>query len=271
MSGWMPMRRSSLTECCVGLVLSSPAWPMYGTSVRWMNMQRWRPDVDRELADRLQERQRLDVAHRAADLGDHDVDVLRLGDQLDAVLDLVGDVRDDLDGAAEVVAAALLADDRVVDRAGGDVGAARGVRVREALVVAEVEVGLRAVLGDEHLAVLERRHRARVDVDVRVELLERDLQAARDEQAADRGGGDALAERGDDAAGDEDEAGSGAWIRACGLLEVSSSRIERRPAGTAQAGRFSSSLAWRRARGVVAVGAEHPHELADHVAARELA
>ena len=28
MSGWMPMRRSSLTECCVGLVFSSPAWPM---------------------------------------------------------------------------------------------------------------------------------------------------------------------------------------------------------------------------------------------------
>ena len=137
----------------------------------------------------------------------------RLGDQLDAVLDLVGDVRDDLDGAAEVVAAALLADDRVVDRAGGDVRAARGVRVGEALVVAEVEVGLRAVLGDEHLAVLERRHRAGVDVDVRVELLERDLQAARDEQAADRGGGDALAERGDDPAGDEDEAGARAGIR----------------------------------------------------------
>ena len=43
MSGWMPMRRSSLTECWVGLVFSSPAWPMYGTSVRWMNMQRLRP------------------------------------------------------------------------------------------------------------------------------------------------------------------------------------------------------------------------------------
>ena len=28
MSGAMPMRRSSLTECCVGLVFSSPAWPM---------------------------------------------------------------------------------------------------------------------------------------------------------------------------------------------------------------------------------------------------
>ena len=175
-------------------------------------MQRRRPDVDRELADRLQERQRLDVAHRAADLGDDDVDVLALPHELDAVLDLVGDVRDHLDRAAEVVAAALLADHRVVDRAGGHVGRARGVRVGEALVVAEVEVGLRAVLGDEHLAVLERRHRAGVDVDVGVELLQRDLQPAGDQQAADRGRGDALAERRDHAAGDEDVAGARAGI-----------------------------------------------------------
>ena len=170
-------------------------------------------DVDGELPDRLQERQRLDIAHRAADLGDHDVDVLAVGDQLDAVLDLVGDVRDDLDGAAQVVAPALLADDRVVDRAGGDVRAARGVRVGEPLVVAEVQVGLRAVLGHEHLAVLERRHRPGIDVDVRIELLEGDLQAARDEQAADGGGGDALAKGGDDSAGDEDESRAGPLFR----------------------------------------------------------
>ena len=163
-------------------------------------------DVDRELADRLQERQRLDVADRAADLGDHEVDVAGLGDQRDALLDLVGDVRDDLHGPAEVVAAALAADHRVVDAAGGDVRGAAGVGVGEALVVAEVEIGLGAVLGDEHLAVLVGRHRARVDVDVGVELLQADGQPARDEQAPDRSGGDALAERGDDAAGHEDEA-----------------------------------------------------------------
>ena len=49
--------------------------------------------------------------------------------------------------------------------------------VGEALVVAEVEVGLGAVVGDEHLAVLIRRHRPRVDVEVGVELLEGDLEA----------------------------------------------------------------------------------------------
>ena len=36
MSGWMPISRISLTECCVGFVFSSPAVAMYGTSVTWM-------------------------------------------------------------------------------------------------------------------------------------------------------------------------------------------------------------------------------------------
>ena len=35
-SGWMPICRSRPTECCVGLVFSSPAALRYGTSVRWM-------------------------------------------------------------------------------------------------------------------------------------------------------------------------------------------------------------------------------------------
>jgi len=52
-----------------------------------------RTHVGVELANRLEERQRLDVAHGPADLGDHEVDGLRLGDDHDPVLDLVGDVR----------------------------------------------------------------------------------------------------------------------------------------------------------------------------------
>ena len=51
--------------------------------------------------------------------------------------------------------------------AGAVARVARQVLVDEALVVAEVEVGLGTVLGDEHLAVLERAHRARIDVEVR--------------------------------------------------------------------------------------------------------
>src|SRR5262249_11698063 len=51
---------------------------------------------------------------------------------------------------------------------------------------------------------LERAHRARVDVDVGVELLHLHLEAARLQQPSQRCSRDPLAERRDDAAGDED-------------------------------------------------------------------
>jgi hypothetical protein len=77
------------------------------------------PDLAPELADRLEERLRLDVADRAADLGDHDVRVARLGDRADPRLDLVRDVRDHLNSRAEVLALPLLAQDAIPDGAGG--------------------------------------------------------------------------------------------------------------------------------------------------------
>ena len=139
-------------------------------------------EVVADLAGRLQERLRLDVAHGAADFGDDDVRAVavgvRLGHRPDAPLDLVGDVRDHLDGVAEVLAASLLGDDGRIHLPGSHIRRTGQVAIQEALVVADVEVGLGAVLGDEDLAVLERVHGARVDVEVRVELLHRHVQPA---------------------------------------------------------------------------------------------
>ncbi len=169
------------------------------------------PDVLAELPDRLEEWQRLDVADRAADLDEDDVVVAR--DAADAVLDLVRDVRDDLDGLAEVVAAPFLLDHGQVDLPGRDAVRLARDRRGEALVVAEVEVRLGAVVRDVDLAVLKRRHRAGIHVEVRVELLQRDLESPRLEERAHRGRRDALAEAGNHAAGDEDVLGSHANLR----------------------------------------------------------
>src|SRR3546814_5097118 len=68
---------------------------------------------------------------------------------------------------------------------------------------------LGAVVGDVHLAVLERAHRARVDVDVWIELHHRHAQAARLEDGRQGSRGNALAEGGHQAAGDENERGDG--------------------------------------------------------------
>jgi hypothetical protein len=167
------------------------------------------PDLAAELADRLEERQRLDVADRPADLGDDDVGRSDLLGSLDARLDLVRDVRDDLHGRAEELALPLATQDRVPDRARGVARVPREVLVDEALVVADVEIRLGPVLGDEHLAVLERAHRARVDVQVRVELLSRDGEATSLQESSERGGDDALPQRGDDTTRDEHVLGHG--------------------------------------------------------------
>ena len=162
------------------------------------------PRLAPELPDRLEERERLDVAHRAADLADDDIDVRRLCRPADPLLDLVRDVRNDLNGGAEVLALPLLSQHGVPDAPGRVVGVSGQVLVDEPLVVPDVEVRLRAVLRHEDLAVLEGAHGSRVDVQVRVELLHLHLQAAGLEQTAERRRDDSLAKRGDDAARDED-------------------------------------------------------------------
>ena len=156
----------------------------------------------------LQERLRLDVADGAADLGDDDVGPVSLGVGLshlqDAGLDLVGDVRDHLHGVTEVLAAALLGDDGRINLSGGHIRRAVQIAVQESLVVADVEIGFGAVLGDEHLAVLERVHGAGVDIEIGIEFLHGDLQAASGEQLAQAAGGEAFAERGHHTTGHEE-------------------------------------------------------------------
>jgi hypothetical protein len=66
--------------------------------------------------------------------------------------------------------------------------------VCETFVVAEVEVGLRTVFGDEDFAVLKRTHRAGIDVEVRIALLEGDFKTATFEETTDRGGSYAFSE-----------------------------------------------------------------------------
>ena len=69
--------------------------------------------------------------------------------------------------------------------------------------MAKVKVSLGAVVRDVHLAVLEWAHRARVDVDVRVEFDQGDLEPPGFESRGECGGGEPFPERRYNAAGNE--------------------------------------------------------------------
>ena len=155
-----------------------------------------------DLADGLQEGLGLDIAHGAADLADDHVHVVP-GHGVDPAFDLVGDVGDDLDGGAQVVPPALPVQHGPVDFAGGNGAVAAEVLVHEALVVPQVQVGFRAVLGDEDLAVLVRAHGAGVHVDIGVEFLVPHPDAPLLQEPPQGGRADALAQARDHAAGDK--------------------------------------------------------------------
>ena len=123
-----------------------------------------------ELADGLEEGQAFDVAYGTADFSDNKIVMVALAKIEHVAFDLVGDMRNDLYGLAQIIAT-LLFDDALVDASRGDIVVARGLYAGEALVVSEVKVGLLSVVGDITFAVLVGVERTGVDVDVGVELL----------------------------------------------------------------------------------------------------
>ena len=174
-----------------------------------------------QLADGFQKRQRFDIAHSAANFDD--THIKPIGGGINTGLDLIRHMRDHLHGAAQIITAPLLADHRLVNLARGDRVQARQPRVDEALVVAQVKVGFRAVVGDIHLAVLERAHGARIHVQIRVKLHHGDAQTTRLKDGGKRGSGNTLAKRRHHAPGNKEQGRMG-----IGGCHVSSAALETR-------------------------------------------
>ena len=162
-------------------------------------------ELHAHLAYRLQERQRFDVAHGTADLHQGNVGIARA--QQDAAFDLVGDVRNHLHRGAEIITAPFFADHIFVNPPGGKVIALAQGGAHEALVVAEIQIGLGTVVGHVDLAVLIRTHGARIDVNVGIEFKESDFQAAGLEYGREGGGCYPLAQGRDDAASNKNKFG----------------------------------------------------------------
>ena len=153
------------------------------------------------LPDGLNEWQGFDIAHGAANLNDHHIDIGR--DAAHGSLYFIGDMGNHLDGFAEIITAPFAGDDLFVNAARSNVVALGEMRVSETLVVAEVEIGLSTIVGDEDFAVLERTHRSGVYVQVGVEFLQGDAEPPAFEQTTNGGGGNPFSKRRNYAAGDE--------------------------------------------------------------------
>ena len=92
-------------------------------------------------------------------------------------LDFVRDVRNDLDGFAEKLAATFFLNDLEINLTGGVVRLPCQRSVRKSLVVAQIQIRFAAVVQHIDFAMLVGAHGSRIDVDVRIELLHPDPQS----------------------------------------------------------------------------------------------
>ncbi len=185
------------------------------------------PFLYAHLANRFEKGQRFDVAHRAANLDNRHVGTFRAA--LDVLFYLIRYMRNYLNSLSQVLATTFFFNNRLVNLTGGEIIALAHFCAGEALVMTKIQIGFGTVVGDKHLAMLERRHGAGIDVDIGIELEMGDLDAARFENRPQAGGSDALAQTGHDTARDEnvfshENAGAG------NSNDSGNYRLERKPA-----------------------------------------
>jgi len=98
-----------------------------------------------KLSDAFDKRKRFNVTDSATNFRDDEVEFILGGQWAHVALDFVGDVRNDLNGLAQVITMTLFLDDILINAAGGDVvGFGRG-NVQKTLIMTQVQVGFVAV------------------------------------------------------------------------------------------------------------------------------
>mmetsp|Transcript_8239 Transcript_8239/g.24329 ORF Transcript_8239/g.24329 Transcript_8239/m.24329 type:complete len:351 (+) Transcript_8239:1761-2813(+) len=124
-------------------------------------------------------------------------------DVQDPLLDRVADVRHHLDGLSEVLADSLPLDDLLVDLSRRQIGRPGERNTQKALVIAQIQIALSAVVQDIDLSVLSRAHGTGVDVEVGIDFECRDAESHPAKEHAQRRSGDALSDSGHDTARDD--------------------------------------------------------------------
>jgi len=149
--------------------------------------------ISPELPDSLKKRQALYIAYGAADF--YDNNIYFIGYKPYAFFYLVCDVRNYLNGAAQVVSPALLGDNRVIYLSCGKIAVFSQFGICKPLVVPQIQIGFCAVIGNVNLSVLKRIHCSRININVRIEFLNRYRKTPAFKERSDSCGSESLAQR----------------------------------------------------------------------------
>ena len=163
-----------------------------------------------QLTNSFQKRQPLNIADGAADFDKDKILILKVIRR--KFLDRIGDMGNDLNRSAEIVPATFLADHRLVYPPRRHIVALAGGYTSESLIMTEIEIRFRPVVGDIAFAMFVGIHGAGIDVDIRVQFPKPYFEAARLQEGSQRRPGKAFAKRGNHTTGNENEPSHGVTL-----------------------------------------------------------
>jgi len=112
-------------------------------------------------------------------------------------------MRNHLHRTSEIVTPAFLADYVSVNTTGGEIIAFKHGGTDVAFIMAQIQIGLGAIVGDKHLAMLKWAHGTRIHINIGIQFNHGDFKAARLENGAQRCRCDAFSQRGNNTAGNK--------------------------------------------------------------------
>ena len=164
-------------------------------------------DFPFHLTDGFQKRLGFDITDGTADFGNDHIGVSFFSRTQDAFFDFIGHMRNHLNGAAEIIAAAFFFQHGVINFAAGGITVFGKIDINKTFIVADIQVSFGAVIGNEHFAMLIRAHSAGVDIDIRVKFLADNFQSAVFQNAAKGRCGDSFSQGRHNAAGHKNKLG----------------------------------------------------------------
>src|SRR5687767_1018162 len=118
---------------------------------------------------------RFYIAYRTAYFCDNKIIFATFSQQKKISLDLVGYMWNYLYSLAEVFTFSFLSDDIIINTARGDIIGLSGRNIQKALIMTKIEVGFCAIVSDITFSVFVWVERARVNINIRVKLLNGDF------------------------------------------------------------------------------------------------
>ncbi|KAF5043901.1 hypothetical protein DSECCO2_497370 [anaerobic digester metagenome] len=144
------------------------------------------------LADCFKERHALNVSYSPSYLNKTDISPAPCCNFSYFIFDLICNVRNNLDGFSEVVSPPFFGDHFLINLASCYVVVPGEFRVKEPLVVSEIQVNFASVPEHKNFPVLVRAHGTCIDIDVRVDLDSRNFITFIFQVSADGRDGDAF-------------------------------------------------------------------------------